>query len=105
MLTGLKPEHLNAVYKDIAEHLGMDIALLIFEHYKGLQVTFPTRFLSREHLRDKICSEYNGNNTSELARKYQYSGRWVREIVTSGHRGKTPGDHPDGASKTVHKDE
>ncbi|KAF0194378.1 MAG: Mor transcription activator family [Bacillota bacterium] len=92
VVTDLKPEQLNAVYKDIAEHLGINIALLIFEHFKGLQVTFPTRFLSREYIRDKICSEYNGDNISELARKYQYSGRWVREIVSKGNHPEVPGE-------------
>jgi len=82
--TDLKPEHLNGVYKDIAEHLGIEIAQMIFQHYKGLQVTFPTRFLASAHLRDQICSEYTGHNISGLARKYQYSERWIRKILAEG---------------------
>jgi len=80
-MEGLKPEQLHGIYRDIAENLGVDVAMLMFEHYRGLQVTFPTRFLCPEYIKSCICTEYNGNNTSELAKKYNYSGRWVRELV------------------------
>lgn len=76
-----KLEHLNGIYKDIAENLGLETAKKIYTHYKGLQVTFPVRFLSKEYIQEKIFREYNGSNTRELARKYQYSERWIREII------------------------
>lgn len=76
-----KIENLNGIYKDIAEHLGVETAKMIYNHYKGLQVTFPVRFLSKEYIQEQIFREYNGSNTRELARKYQYSERWIREII------------------------
>lgn len=81
VLSELKAEYLNGIYKDIAENLGVEIARLFYIHYKGLQVTFPVRFLSKEYIQDQIFKEYNGSNTRTLARKYEYSERWIREIV------------------------
>ncbi|MBS4055269.1 MAG: Mor transcription activator family protein [Thermaerobacter sp.] len=87
-LKGIKSEHLNGIYKDIADNFGLEIAMRMFEQYRGLQVTFPTRLLCPQQLRDRLCAEYTGSNISELARKYNYSSRWVRELVT---RGRTEG--------------
>ena len=77
----LKPEDLNGIYKDMAETLGLEITKLIFESYKGLQVTFPVKFLSSEYIAKSIAEEYNGFNVRELARKYECSERRVRNII------------------------
>ncbi|OZV10853.1 hypothetical protein CIW83_18140 [Tissierella sp. P1] len=62
----------------------MDIALMIFNHYKGLQITFPTRFLSSEYVKWQVCHEYDGNNIKNLAIKYDYSERWIRNMIVQG---------------------
>ena len=77
----LKPEHLNGIYKDVAEHLGMNITQLVYEHYKGLQVTFLRRLLSRNYVVDRVCLEYDGTNSKALARKYGYSERVIRNML------------------------
>ena len=79
----LKPEHLNGIYRDVAEHLGMDITQLVYEHYKGLQVTFPRRLLLRNYVVDRVCLEYDGTNSKALARKYGYSERVIRSMLKS----------------------
>lgn len=73
--------NLNGIYKDIAEEFGIEIAHMIFRHYKGLQVTFPTRFLSPDYVAERIRCECDGVNHKALARKYQYTERWVREFL------------------------
>ena len=35
------PELLNAVYKEISEKLGMDVAMSIYQMFKGQQISFP----------------------------------------------------------------
>ncbi len=77
----VKPEHLNGIYKDIATDLGVDIALKIFNHYRGLQVTFPTRLLSTEYVKTQVSIEYDGTNIKELSLKYSYSERWIRKMI------------------------
>lgn len=74
-------EHLSFVYREFADILGIEAALKIYETFKGLQVNFPTRLLCNEHVRTCIKTEYNGNNLKELARKYDYSERWIRKML------------------------
>jgi Mor family transcriptional regulator len=79
-LKGIKSNDLSGIYKDIAENFGVEIAFMIFNHYKGLQVTFPTRFLAKEYVKERIRIESDGKNIKTLARKYGYSERWIREL-------------------------
>lgn len=82
----LKPENLNGIYKDFAEHFGIEITERIYKGYKGLQVTFPVKFLSSEYIAESIIQEYNGSNIRELARKYECSERKVRGILSEHFR-------------------
>ena len=77
----LRSGNLNGTYRDFAEVLGMEITLRIFQYYKGLQVTFPTRLLDKAFVEEQIRKEYNGTNAKDLARKYEYSERWIRKIL------------------------
>lgn len=77
----LQADQLNGIYRDLALDLGVEIAISMFEHYRGLQVVFPTTLLSKEYLQQKIIQEYNGTNVKDLARKYDYTERWVRQII------------------------
>ena len=72
---------LNGVYADIADLIGYDNAVKIFEQYKGLQINFPVSFYDKSALKEVIKEQYNGQNAKELARQFNYSERWVREIV------------------------
>ncbi len=76
-----KSEHLNGIYQDIAENISLDVALLIYEHYKGLQITFPTRLYSPDYVRGKVNEAGKNANFKELARKYGYSERWIRRML------------------------
>lgn len=80
-LKGLDASCLNGIYKDIAENFGVEIAFMIFNHYKGLQVTFPTRFLSQEYVKKAILEECECSSIRTMARKYNYSERWIRELL------------------------
>ena len=77
----LKPEHLNGIYAEIANLLGVDAAVQLHKRYRGTQVTFPVELICREYIFDQIKEEYNGTNIRELATKYGYTEKWVRKIV------------------------
>lgn len=81
-LRDIELHQLNGIYRDIAEHMGIQIAALIYDHYKGLQVTFPLRFIAPDCTKEKIRSEFNGANARELSRRHGYSERWIRKIVS-----------------------
>ena len=83
---------LNGIYKEFAEVLGFEVTQLIFKYFKGLQVTFPTKLLSKNYVERKVVEEYNGSNMKELARKYNYSERWVRQVIKVAREGRSSND-------------
>lgn len=74
-------ELLNSVYKEISEKMGMDIAIEIYQMFKGQQINFPVRFFSPSRIQQMIAEEYDGTNVRTLAVKYSYSEKTVRRIV------------------------
>ena len=74
-------ELLNMVYKEIADNLGMDVAMDIYKMFKGQQITFPMRFFNPARIQQIIIREYDGTNIKILATKYNYSEKTVRRII------------------------
>lgn len=60
---------------------GVDVAIGIYRHFKGLQISFPVKLLSKEFVLKQIKKEYTGQNLKYLASKYEYSERWVRKLL------------------------
>lgn len=84
----IKKEHLNGVYEELATLIGLDVTLQIYLKYKGQQISFPSRLFSKQYIENQIISEFTGNNWGELARKYDYTERWVREIIRQKGKSK-----------------
>lgn len=74
-------EGLNDVYRDIADEMGLENALIIFRLFHGTQISFPNRLFSKEYTHRAIISEYNGKNVPQLAQKYNYSERSIWRII------------------------
>lgn len=74
-------ELLNSVYKDINEEFGIDVAMRMYQLYKGTQVNFPMRFLNPDLVKQRILEEYNGKNLKQLAVKYGYSEKTLRRLI------------------------
>ncbi|MCL2187957.1 MAG: Mor transcription activator family protein [Defluviitaleaceae bacterium] len=74
-------DNLSGFYKELAEIVSFETVVMIFEHFKGQQVTFPTRLMSTEFTIRQILKEYDGKNTKALAKKHNYSERWIRNII------------------------
>ena len=72
---------LNDVYRDIAEEIGVENTLAIYNLFRGTQISFPNRLFSKEYTYKAIISEYNGNNVPQLAQKYNYSERSIWRIL------------------------
>lgn len=71
----------HKVYKEISEELGIEAALSIHQMYKGTQVSFPTRILDTQIVKEMIAKEYDGTNLKALAKKYDYSEKSVRRMI------------------------
>ena len=74
-------ELLNTVYREISEKLGMDVAMEIYQMFKGQQINFPVRFFNPTRIQQIIVKEYDGTNIRTLAIKYNYSEKTIRRII------------------------
>lgn len=74
-------EHLNGIYCDLADLLGTDAVLKIYEMYRGQQMTLPVQLFNKEYILCRITGEFNGYNIKQLATKFGYSEKWVRKIL------------------------
>ena len=74
-------DELSGIYKDLAEVISFESVVIIYENFKGQQVTFPTKLVSKDYTIQQILLEYNGNNIKELVKKHGYSERWVRQVI------------------------
>lgn len=72
---------LNDVYRDIANEIGIENTLIIYELFRGTQISFPNRLFSKEYIHKAIIREYNGDNIPQLAKKYNYSERSIWRIL------------------------
>ena len=77
----LKPDYLNGAYAEIANLLGVEATLKLYNQYRGTQVSFPVEFISRDYIFSQIKQEYTGTNIRELATKYGYTEKWIRKIL------------------------
>lgn len=81
MTDELTAEQLNGFYQDIAYDLGVDIAVRMYENYRGMQIVFPTKLLDSNIIKQRIWNDFDGKNYKKIASKYGYSERWVRKIL------------------------
>lgn len=74
---------LNDVYREIADEIGIENTVVIYNLFHGTQISFPNRLFSKEYTYTAIIKEYNGNNVPQLAQKYNYSERSIWRILKS----------------------
>ena len=72
---------LNDVYREIADEIGIEKTIAIFNLFHGTQISFPNRLFSKEYTHRAILKEYNGKNVLQLAQKYNYSERSIWRIL------------------------
>lgn len=77
-----EPNDLCGIYADIANLLGVDATRTLHAAYHGQQISFPVHFYSREFIEKLIVAEYDGSNIKQLATKFNYSEKWIRNIIT-----------------------
>lgn len=83
MKTAVEIEGLNDIYKSIAEEIGFENTVAVYNMFRGTQVSFPSRMLSKEFVYKAIAKEYNRKNVAQLAQKYNYTERTIWRIIKS----------------------
>jgi len=81
-MEGMPLDKLPEPHRKLAEVIGVDAMMRFCETYGGMSFTVPKmdKLLAAERNRH-IRTEYNGYNTSQLARKYGLTARMVQMIV------------------------
>lgn len=78
----VQPKDLVGVYEELAEIIGIDNVIIIYEHFKGQQVSFPTRLYSKDFIVGQISSNSNQpQSIKKIATQYGYSERRLRQII------------------------
>ena len=84
----IESEYLNGVYNEIANALGIEVAMTLYSTYRGQQITFPVNFCTHEFIASRIVAEYDGKNIRQLATKYGYSEKWIRKMIKEHSSGR-----------------
>ena len=71
----------DIIPNSIADEIGIENTIRIFNLFHGTQVSFPNRLFSKDYIHNAILLEYNGKNASQLAQKYNYSERTIWRIL------------------------
>ncbi|ABR46637.1 hypothetical protein Amet_4373 [Alkaliphilus metalliredigens QYMF] len=76
-------DDLDEPYYTIATKIGFEATLELAKMVQGSQIYFPTIVKSCDPKRKELIKEeFNGYNYRELAAKYGFTERWVREICS-----------------------
>lgn len=80
----------EGLYKEIAETIGIENLIKLTQIVGGSTIYLPkTESLIRPVRDAKIRENFNGYNHMELAKKYDVTERWVRQLCGEGcHEGQ-----------------
>ena len=79
----MSTEDFADIYEEIANELGIEVAIKLHQLFKGQQILFPQKLYKKEYIHEYIRTNYNGQNVRELSQKFGYSDRRVRQIINS----------------------
>lgn len=80
-------EGLNGIYKTIAQLTSIDDCLIIYQNFKGLSVTFPTKLMDVNYVRSYLRKELTNKKAltkeevQQLAVSFDYSERQIRRFM------------------------
>ena len=76
----------NDVYREIGCELGLDVALKVYQLFKGQQISFPVHLFDSKRIHHAILEEFDGENARELARRYGYSEKTIRRVLKASKK-------------------
>ena len=78
----MEAKDFSAIYEEIADAAGAEVAVLIHKMFKGQQILFPQKLYKKSYIYEYIRINYNGKNVRELSQKFGYSDRRIRQIIS-----------------------
>lgn len=81
-------EGLNGVYQTIAQLTSVEDCLKIYQQFKGLTISFPTKLIDVDYVKTYLRKEiiqgkkYGSNDIQYLARSFDYSERQIRRFIS-----------------------
>lgn len=72
---------LVGIYKEIADNMNVEVAILMHRYFKGQQIAFPKKFYKTDYIIEEIKKKYDGKNIRKLAAEYGYTERWLRKLI------------------------
>lgn len=73
---------LAGVYKELAEQIGLQSTYVLYQYFKGQQITFPLKFYSNEYIAENVWKDHEeGMGIRKIAKKYEYSESRIRQIL------------------------
>lgn len=67
-MSRVRIEDLNEIYKSIAEQIGLENTVVVYDMFRGTQVSFPNRMFSTAYVHKSVVEEYDGTNIAQLAK-------------------------------------
>lgn len=74
-------EDYKGIYSEMVEILGEDIVRLIYQNYKGQQVTFPMKLYSNEYVEKYIDKNITSKTIREMCRELGYTEGWIKHLI------------------------
>lgn len=74
-------EDYKGIYSEMVEILGEDIVRLIYQNYKGQQVTFPMKLYSNEYVEKYIDKNSDSKTIREMCRELGYTEGWIKHLI------------------------
>ena len=72
----------NGIYEELAQLIGIELVVKIYNLYQGQQVTFPKRLFSQEYVENLILKGcHSSQEIKAIAIKFGYTERWVRSKI------------------------
>lgn len=79
---------LNGVYQTIAQLTSVEDCLKLYQQFKGLTITFPTKLINSDYVKDylrkelKLGKQHSSQDIQYLARSFDYSERQIRRFIS-----------------------
>ena len=74
-------EKYSQLYKELAQLIGDAATIKLWEHYQGLNISFPKKLYSNEYVRNFVLENKGKMNTKDIAKEVGLSERRVRQIL------------------------